>query len=307
MLLIAAGIAMSHNHHHHGPTNYGRTFAIGIALNLAYVIVEAGFGLWSNSLALLSDAGHNLSDVIGLLLAWGGFALSQIPPTPGRTYGWRGSTILAALFNALLLLAAVGGIVWESLRRLAEPGELPGTSMIVVAAIGVVINTFTALLFLRDRHHDLNIRGAYLHMAADAGVSLGVVIAGLVILATGWHWVDPVVSLAIAAIVFIGTWGLLKESINLATHAVPTGIDPMQVHEYLAGAPGVTQVYDLHIWAMSTTETALTAHIVKPIADSNEDALLCQLQKELHDRFGVEHMTIQIVRTAASIGCSLHS
>jgi cobalt-zinc-cadmium efflux system protein len=307
MLLNAAGISMSHSHHHHhGPSNYSRTFAMGISLNLAYVVVEAGFGFWDNSLALLSDAGHNLSDVIGLLLAWGGFALSRIPPSPERTYGWRGSTILAALFNALLLLAAVGGIVWESLRRLAEPGELPGTSMIVVAAIGVGINTFTALLFLRDRHHDLNIRGAFLHMAADAGVSLGVVVAGLVIQATHWQWVDPVVGLAIAAIIFMSTWGLLKESVNLATHAVPEGIDPTQVQDYLSSTPGVTQVYDLHIWAMSTTETALTAHIVKPIVDNNEDALLCQFQKELHDRFGVEHMTIQIVRTATAIGCSLH-
>ena len=294
---------MSHNHTH-GPSHYGRTFAIGIALNLAYVVVEAGFGFWDNSLALLSDAGHNLSDVIGLLLAWGGFALARIPPSPARTYGWRGSTILAALFNALLLLAAVGAIVWESLRRLFETGEVPGTSMIVVAAVGVIINTATALLFLRDRHHDLNIRGAFLHMAADAGVSLGVVVAGLVIRQTGWHWVDPAVSLAIAAVIFMSTWGLLKESMNLAMQAVPPGIDPEEVQSYLASVPGVTQVYDLHIWAMSTTETALTAHLVKPTV-SDDDALLCQLQKELHDRFGVEHATIQIVRTPAAISCTL--
>ncbi len=299
---------MSHNHAH-GPSHYGRTFAIGIALNLAYVVVEAGFGFWDNSLALLSDAGHNLSDVIGLLLAWGGFALAQIPPTPGRTYGWRGSTILAALFNALLLLAAVGGIVWEALRRLFETSATfqhlgPGTSMIVVAAVGVAINTATALLFMRDRHHDLNVRGAFLHMAADAGVSLGVVIAGLVIRQTGWHWVDPATSLVIAAIIFMSTWGLLKESMNLAMQAVPPGIDPDEVQNFLASVPGVTLVYDLHIWAMSTTETALTAHVVKPTV-SDDDALLRQLQKDLHDRFGVEHATIQIVRTPAAISCTL--
>ncbi|MDZ4657789.1 MAG: cation diffusion facilitator family transporter [Bythopirellula sp.] len=294
---------MSHNHSH-APTNYGRAFGIGIALNLIYVAVEAGFGLWDNSLALLSDAGHNFSDVIGLLLAWGGFALARIPPSPGRTYGWRGSTILAALFNALLLLAAIGAIVWEALRRLYTPSELPGTSMIAVAAIGIVVNTATALLFMRGRHHDINIRGAFLHMAADAGVSLGVVLAGIVIRLTGWHWVDPVTSLAIAAVIFLGTWGLLKESLNLAMHAVPPGIDPQEVQDYLATVPGITEVHDLHIWAMSTTETALTVHLVKP-AVSNDDELLCNLQTELHDRFGIEHTTIQIMRAPATVACTL--
>ncbi len=294
---------MSHSHSH-APSNYGRSFAIGISLNLAYVVVEAGFGFWDNSLALLSDAGHNLSDIIGLLLAWGGFALARIPPSPGRTYGWRGSTILAALFNALLLLAAVGAIVWEAIRRLFTPGEIPGTSMIAVAALGVVINSATALLFFRGRHHDLNIRGAYLHMAADAGVSLGVVLAGIAIRMTGWHWLDPTASLLIAAVIFMSTWGLLKDSINLAMHAVPPGVDLQAVQDYLAAIPGVTQVGDLHIWAMSTTETALTAHLVKP-TEENDDALLCQLQTELHDRFGVEHMTIQIMRVPATVACSL--
>lgn len=294
---------MSHGHSH-APANYGRAFAIGVVLNLVYVAVEAGFGFWDNSLALLSDAGHNLSDVLGLLIAWGGFALSRIPPSLERTYGWRSSTILAALFNALLLLAAVGAIVWESLRRLLEPGELPGTAMIVVAAVGVVVNTATALFFLRGRHHDLNIRGAFLHMAADAGVSLGVVIAGLAIHATGWHWIDPVTSLLIAAAIFFGTWNLFKESVDLATQAVPPGIDPEQVYDSLRKAPGVTEVHDLHIWAMSTTETALTARLVIPTI-GNDDELLCELQHELHDRFGIEHTTIQIMRESAKVACTL--
>lgn len=294
---------MSHNHSH-APANYGRAFAIGISLNLIYVIIEAAFGFWDNSLALLSDAGHNLSDIIGLLLAWGGFALSQIPPSPGRTYGWRGSTILAAVFNAFLLLAAVGAIVWESIRRLAEPGEIPGASMIVVAAIGVLVNTATALLFMRGRHHDLNIRGAFLHMAADAGVSLGVVFGGLVIRATDWHWVDPVLGLLIALIIFVSTWGLLKESINLAMHAVPERINLEDVRSYFASLPGITAVDDLHIWAMSTTETALTVHLVRPQIE-NDDPLLCKLHKELHDRFSIEHATIQIMRAPAAVACSL--
>jgi cobalt-zinc-cadmium efflux system protein len=294
---------MSHSHSH-APANYGRAFAIGVALNLIYVAVEAGFGFWDNSLALLSDAGHNLSDVIGLLIAWGGFALSRIPPSPGRTYGWRSSTILAALFNALLLLAAVGAIVWESVRRLFTPGELPGSTMIAVAAVGVIVNTATALLFLRGRHQDLNIRGAFLHMAADAGVSLGVVIAGLAIHATGWHWIDPTTSLAIAIAIFLGTWSLLKESVNLAMHAVPPGIDPQQVGEFFTKTTGITEVHDLHIWAMSTTETALTVRLVMPQV-ANDDKLLCQLQRELHDRFGIEHTTIQIMRESAKVACSL--
>jgi cobalt-zinc-cadmium efflux system protein len=301
----ATEILMSHGHSH-APTDYGRAFAIGVALNLVYVAVEAGFGFWDNSLALLSDAGHNLSDIIGLLLAWGGFALARIPPSPGRTYGWRSSTILAALFNALLLLAAIGAIVWESLRRLFEPADLPGASMIVVAAGGVVVNTITALLFLRGRHHDLNIRGAFLHMAADAGVSLGVVIAGLAIRSTGWHWIDPVTSLAIAAVIFLSTWNLLKDSVNLAMHAVPARIDAQLVQNFLEQTPGVGEVHDLHIWAMSTTETALTVRLVMPTVN-NDDEFLCHLQHELHNRFGIEHATIQIMREAAKVACSLAS
>lgn len=294
---------MSHNH---APSNFGRLFAIGVGLNIAYVAVEAGFGFWDNSLALLSDAGHNLSDVIGLLLAWGGHALAQIAPTRERTYGWRGTTILAALFNALLLLAAVGGIVWEALRRLALEAELPGTSMIIVAGVGVLINAATALLFMRGRHADLNIRGAFLHMAADAAVSLGVVLAGIAIRATAWHWIDPVTSLIIAAVVFIGTWDLLRQSVNLAMQAVPAGINPREVQSLLAETPGVTQVHDLHIWAMSTTETALTAHLVKPYAD-DDDRMLQGIEQQLLDRFGIEHTTIQIERSPCETKCSLNA
>jgi cobalt-zinc-cadmium efflux system protein len=277
---------------------------MGIGLNVVYVAIEVAVGVWGNSLALLSDAGHNLSDVIGLLLAWGGHALAQIPPTRERTYGWRSTTILAALFNALLLLVAVGGIVGEALRRLFTESAIPSAGMIGVAAVGVLINTATALLFLRGRDHDLNIRGAFLHMAADAAVSLGVVLAGIAIQITRRTWIDPVTSLVIAAIIFIGTWDLLRQSLHLAMQAVPPGIDPQAVRELLASAAGVTQVRDLHIWAMSTTENALTAHLVKPGAE-DDDRLLRELERQLHERFGIEHVTIQIERAENGAACSL--
>jgi len=283
-------------HQHAHGNHYGKAFAIGIVLNLIYIVAEVGYGIAADSLALLADAGHNLSDVLGLLLAWGGYALARITPTARRTYGWRGSTILAALFNALLLLAAIGGIVWEAIGRLSDPPGSHGMTIVVVAAIGTVINTATALLFLRGREHDLNIRGAFLHMAADAGVSLGVVIAGLAIHFTQQAWIDPAISLLIGVVILIGTWGLLRESVDLAMQAVPKGIDPEAVHTYLAGLPGVTQVHDLHIWAMSTTEVALTAHLVRPEATDDDD-LLAAAQRELHDQFGIEHMTLQIERS----------
>ena len=278
-------------------------------MNVVYIVVEAGFGLWADSLALLADAGHNMSDVLGLLLAWGGYRLAQISPTTRRTYGWRGSTILAALFNALLLLAAIGGIVWEAIGRLFQSTSSHGVTIVAVASLGAAINTATALLFLRGREHDLNIRGAFLHMAADAGVSLGVAIAGLVIYFTHAAWVDPAISLVIALVILASTWGLLRESVDLTMQAVPKGIDPEAVFQYLAGLPGVTQVHDLHIWAMSTTEVALTAHLVRPEI-ANDDDLLIAVQRELHDRFGIEHMTLQIERSdepgrcqQASAGC----
>jgi cobalt-zinc-cadmium efflux system protein len=289
-------LAHAHNRSHDlQGANLGKAFGLGVALNLAYVAIEAGYGLYAGSLALVSDAGHNLSDVFGLLLAWGGHALARVPPSPRRTYGWRGTTILAALFNALLLLAATGAIAWEAVRRFRAPPELAGLPIIAVAAVGVVVNLATALLFVRHREHDLNVRGAFLHMAADAAVSLGVVLAGLGIAWFGWTWLDPLASLAIAAVIFASTWDLLKESLNLALQAVPAGIDPAAIERYLAAADGVAEVHDLHVWAMSTTEVALTAHLIRPqVAD--DDALLHRLQHDLQDKFGVGHVTIQIER-----------
>ena len=289
-------------HHHHQPKRFGRAFAIGIVLNLGFVIVEAAFGFATNSLALLADAGHNLSDVLGLMMAWGGYALSKIAPSPRRTYGWRGSTILAALFNALLLLIAVGGIAWEAIGRVATPREVQPPTIILVAFIGVIINTATAVLFMKGSDNDLNIRGAYLHMAADALLSLGVVIAGIIIALTSWYWVDPITSLIIAAIIFWGTWGLLRESVNLATQAVPRDIDSSEVNEFLLSTPGVSNVHDLHVWAMSTTEIALTAHVVKP-ETGNDDALLNELAEDLHRLFKIDHVTIQIERDISRTKC----
>ena len=284
---------MSHPHNHtHSHSDYNRAFAIGVALNVIYIVVEATYGFLAGSLALLADAGHNLSDVLGLLLAWGANYLVQRKPTERHTYGWRKSTILAALTNAIILLVAMGGIAWEAVQRFSDPSPVAGKTVIIVAAIGVVINTATALLFLSGRKTDLNIRGAFLHMAADAGVSAGVVLAGVVILTTGWPWIDPVVSLTITAIILVGTWGLLRDSFNLALDAVPAGIDPEAVKTYLSDLPGVTGVHDLHIWAMSTSETALTVHLLKPDA-RDDDTLIEQASRELHDRFGIEHITIQ--------------
>lgn len=285
-----------HDHHHnHGPASFDQAFAIGIGLNLAFVLVEAGFGLFAHSLALVADAGHNLSDVLGLGLAWGASVLSRRRPTERRTYGLRRSSIVAALANAVLLLVAVGAIGWEAIRRFANPEPAAGTVVIGVAAVGIVVNTVTALMFLRGRERDANIRGAFLHMAADAAVSLGVVVAGFLILATGWAWLDPAISLAIAAIVLISTWGLLRESLDLALDAVPKGIDPRAVETYLASLPGVAEVHDMHIWGLSTTEVALTAHLVIP-KGSDGDALLRTATAELHDQFGIEHATLQIER-----------
>jgi cobalt-zinc-cadmium efflux system protein len=284
-------------HHRHGPATYNAAFAIGVALNLGFVVVEAVFGLFAHSLALLADAGHNLSDVLGLLLAWGAMYLSRRPPTRHRTYGFRGSSILAALANAILLLVAVGGIAWEAIRRFGGDHAAPvsGRTVMWVAGVGIAVNGVTALLFLSGRKRDVNLEGAFLHMAADAAVSLGVVAAGVAISLTGWRWLDPAVSLAIVAVITAGTWGLLRKSVNLAIDAVPEGIDPKAVKDYLSALPGVTAVHDLHIWAMSTTESALTAHLVKPDVD-DEDALLTRAARELHDRFGIEHPTIQIER-----------
>lgn len=287
---------MAHDHahgHSHAPANFGRAFAIGIALNTGFVVIEATFGILSHSLALVADAGHNLSDILGLVLAWGASILVRRAPTPRRTYGLRRSSILAALANAAFLLVAIGAIAWEALGRFRHPEPVAGGTVIGVALVGIAINTATALLFMAGRKDDLNIRDAFLHMATDAGVSLGVVLAGVAILFTGWQWLDPVVRLAIVLVVLVGTWGLLRDSVNLALDAVPENIDTAVVSTYLAALPEVTEVHDLHIWAMSTTETALTAHRVIP-AGQHGDALLARTCTELHDRFGIEHATLQI-------------
>ena len=284
-----------HHHHHHEAPDFGRAFAVGIVLNGAFVVVEATFGFLADSLALLADAGHNLSDTLGLLLAWIGTVLAKRSPTIRRTYGLRRSTILAALANAMLLLVAVGGIGWEAVRRMVHTEPPPGAAMIWVALVGIGVNAFTAMLFFRGRHDDVNVRGAFLHLAADAAVSLGVVIAGIAVVRTGLRWIDPAVSLVIAVVILLSTWELLRESLDLALDAVPKGIDPLAVQNYLASVAGVQSQHDLHIWGLSTTEAALTVHLVVPSGDF-DDARMTTLCRELHDRFGIEHATVQIER-----------
>jgi cobalt-zinc-cadmium efflux system protein len=290
----------------HGPHGsamiHHRAFAIGVALNMAFVVLEAVFGFLGGSLALVADAGHNLSDVLGLLLAWGAIRLAQVAPTERRTYGVRRSTIFAALLNALLLLVAVGAIALEAVRRLWVPEPVAGVTVIFVAAAGVAVNTGTALLFRRGRKRDLNIAGAFAHMAADAAVSAGVALAGVAILLTGLPWLDPAVSLAIVVVIVVGTWGLLRDSVNLALDAVPSSIDPRQVEEYLLGLPSVVAVHDLHIWATSTTEVALTAHLVKP-EPAGDDELIARVTEELATRFGIQHPTIQWERNSHTFPC----
>jgi cobalt-zinc-cadmium efflux system protein len=284
----------SHGHvgHSHAPDNFVTAFAIGASLNAAFVVAELVFGYSANSLALVSDAVHNFSDVIALLLAWGGVWLAGKRPTDTHTYGYRRASILAALINAGLLLIAVGGIAVEAINRLREPAEVASWTVVWVAALGILINGGTALLFMRGRDTDLNIRGAYLHMAADAGVSLGVVLAALLIMATGWQWLDPAISLVIAIVVLASGWELARDSVNLALDAVPKGIDLKVVRDYLLTVEGVTEVHDLHIWAMSTSETALTAHLVRP--GGHDDTFLHHVCAELSHRFSIHHATLQV-------------
>jgi cobalt-zinc-cadmium efflux system protein len=285
-----------HSHGHHGhshaPANFGAAFAIGVVLNSAFVIAELVFGYAAQSLALISDAIHNLSDVMALLLAWGALWLSQKQPTDRHTYGYRRASILAALANAALLLIVVGGIAVEAIDRLRAPEPVASATVMWVAAVGILINGGTALLFMRGRHDDLNIRGAYLHMAADAGVSFGVVVAAAVTMVTGWLWIDPVVSLCIAAVVLVSGWALARDSVNLALDAVPRDIALGDVRDYLAALDGVSEVHDLHIWAMSTNETALTAHLVRP--DGSSDAFLHRVCEGLSNRFNIHHATLQV-------------
>ena len=295
---------MSAGHtHRHAPANVNAAFGIGIALNLAFVAVEAFYGWKVGSLALLADAGHNLSDVIGLVLAWGGALAGRLRPDARHTYGFKRASILAAFLNALLLLVAMGSLAWEAVHRLQSPQPVAGVTIMVVAGIGIVVNTATALLFMRGRERDLNIRGAFLHMAADALVSAGVVVAGGLALWFGWTWLDPVVSLLIAAVIVWGTWSLFRQSLHLLFDGVPEGLDLHAVQALLQGLPGVARVHDLHVWAMGTNETALTAHLVMP-AGGGDDAFLKHATDELHEHFEIRHVTLQVVREAFCDGCA---
>ena len=291
------GHGHGHDHHGHGhshaPASFGRAFAVGITLNLGFVVVEAVYGVMAGSMALVADAGHNLSDVLGLVIAWTASVLAARPPSARFTYGFKSSSILAALGNAAFLLVALGAILVETIRRLIEPEPVAGGPVMAVAAVGIVINTVTALMFMRGRKHDINIRGAYLHMAADAAVSANVVVAGLLITLTGAQWIDPVTSLVIVGIIAAGTWGLLKDSLRMGLHAVPPGIDEQKVRHFLNSLSGVEAVHDLHIWPMSTTETALTAHLVMPGGHPG-DSFLHQLAHELDHDFGIGHATVQV-------------
>lgn len=303
--------AHSHDHHGHGPDFHrghshdtSRAFAIGIVLNMVFVVAEWIFGVMANSLALIADATHNLSDVLGLSLAWGALALARRPPSTRFTYGLRGSTVLAALVNAMLLLVATGGIAWESILRFRSADAVNETIVIWVAVLGVLVNAGTAMLFMRGRKTDLNVRAAYLHMAADAGVSLGVVVAGVGMMLTGWTWLDPAASLLIVTVIFVGTWSLLRDSVRLALHAAPENVDPLAVRQYLAGLPGVTEVHDLHIWAMSTTETALTAHLVMPEGHPGDEFFAAAIG-QIKDKYHIGHTTIQIETGTSAAPCVL--
>nr|WP_272209876.1 cation diffusion facilitator family transporter [Marinicella sp. W31]MDC2875710.1 cation diffusion facilitator family transporter [Marinicella sp. W31] len=291
--------------HSHAPKSFGRAFAIGISLNIIYVVLEAIFGVITGSLALLADAGHNLSDVLGLVLAWGAIWLAAKPPGGIRTYGFKRAPILASLANAIILIVAVGAISWEAIGRFRTPEPIETGIVIWVALAGVLVNGFTAWLFASGRKSDINIRGAYLHMAADAAVTVGVIIAALVIGWTGWDWIDPAVSLVIGAVILVGTWSLLRDSVRLAMDAVPAGIDIEQVRRHMENTDGVEEVHDLHIWALSTTETALTAHIV--CAESHNRNLLSTLPDELHHTFEIGHTTLQIETSETAEKCRLRS
>ena len=294
-----AGHAHDGGGHAHGPANFGRAFAIGIGLNVAFVAIEFAYGVVANSMALVADAGHNLSDVLGLVVAWIASVLSKRPPSARYTYGLGGSSILSALFNAVLLLVAVGAIALEAIQRLLHPEPVAEVTVMVVAAIGIVINGLTAWLFASGRKGDLNIRGAFLHMVADAAVSAGVVVAAFVILLTGWLWLDPLTSLVIVGVIVWGTWSLLRDSLAMSVSAVPGHIDPQAVRRYLESCAGVSAVHDLHIWPMSTTETALTAHLVVPGGHPGDEFLAITATRLRHS-FGIGHSTLQIEISAES-------
>lgn len=290
--------------HHHAPADFGRAFAIGVGLNTAYVLAETFWGISAHSVALLADAGHNMGDVVGLLGAWLAAWLSKRAPGGQYTYGLRRSSILAALANAIILLVVTGGIAWEAIQRLISPEPAGGVVILVVAIAGVFVNGITAWLFMAGRKGDLNIKGAFLHMASDALLTLGVAVAGAIIMATGWLWLDPAVSLVISVAIVIGTWSLLRDAVKLSLDAVPRGIDQEEVSGYLRALPGVAEVHDLHIWAMSTTETALTAHLVRPDA-SGDGALLSRITHDVRTRFGIGHATVQFETVETARACEL--
>jgi len=300
-------LSTGHDHDHsHAPANFNRAFAIGIVLNLAFVGIESFYGWRVNSLALLADAGHNLSDVAGLVLAWGGALAGRLRPDARHTYGWQRASILAAFANALLLLVAMGALAWEAMGRLLSSAvslQAQGVTIMVVAGIGIVINTATALLFMRGREGDLNIRGAFLHMAADALVSAGVMVAGALTLWMGWTWLDPVVSLGIAAVILWSTWDLFKQSLHMLFDGVPQGIDLLAVRDCLAALPGVARVHDLHVWAMGTSQVALTAQLVMPQGQA-DDAFLADATQQMHDRFEITHVTLQVMKVPFTPPCS---
>lgn len=295
-----------HHQHHHAPASFGMAFAIGAALNTGFIVAQVVYGLAAHSTALLADAVHNAGDVLGLLLAWGASWLARLRPTAARTYGWGRGTILAALANAVILLLGCGAIAAEAVQRLQHPGPVAGVTMMWVAALGIVVNGVTAMLFAGGRRTDLNLRGAFLHMAADTVVSAGVVVSGALVLWLGWRWIDPVTSLAIVVVITVGTWGLLRDSVNLAMDAVPEGIEVAHVQSALRGLPGVAEVHDLHIWGLSTTETALTVHLVHP--EPGDHAGLLQLACEVvTSRFGIAHATFQIETPDTAQTCVLRS
>jgi cobalt-zinc-cadmium efflux system protein len=292
-------------HHHHGdPNNHGRAFVIAIALNTIFVVVEFGFGFIANSTALIADAGHNLSDVLGLILAWSAAILSRKAPDERYTYGLRSTSILAAMANAMFLLVTCGAIAWEAALRFSQPPAVAGLTVTLVATVGIVVNGLSAWLFMKDSKGDLNIRGAYLHMATDAVVSLGVVITGIAMIYTGWYWLDPLISLIIITVIVIGTWGLLRESVHLALSAVPANIEMAAIETYLRQCRGVTDIHDLHIWGMSTTENALTVHLVMPDGYPGDD-FMDDIMQTLKERFSVHHSTLQIELGTTAHACSL--
>ena len=302
--------AHAHGHgsgHHHGPVSHDRAFAIGVALNSLFVVAELFYGVAANSVALIADAIHNLGDVLGLVLAWTAAVLTRLPPSGRRTYGWGRTSILASLGNAAILLVGIGAIGLEAIQRFAHPTPVAEWTVMAVAGIGILINGATALLFMRGRAGDLNLRATYAHMVADAAVSFGVVVAAGLILLTGWQWLDPLTSLAIVAVIAIGTWGLLREAMSLVLDHVPPGIEEGAVRTYLTGLPGVSEVHDLHIWGLSTTQAALTVHLVCGEADGAGGKLTRphEVAAELRDRFGIGHATVQMEWDTEAQRCRL--